>query len=124
MLFISLCCGMIPFAGGMILLMKNTKNGNPFVENSMALPLAFGAAFIPPALIFILAWYSLMTNYNGLCIGPPDYTAPCSYSEYLYYHLFQSIDSFGYMLLCFLSMGWGSMAFGLTALYFRNNKKT
>lgn len=118
MALFGLCCGIIPFIAGMAVFLNYARDGGVYKNNSSALSTALALTVVPPALILFIDLYILISNYNGLCIGPPDYTAQCTYSEYLNYHLFNGVGAFGYIFLCLLSLGWGGAVFGFIGYYF------
>ena len=122
MIFFVLCCGAIPLFGGLTLLALNTRDSNPFKLNSPALNFAITASILPSVLILIADFVTMVGNYKGECAGPPDYNAPCSFIEYLSYNYFIGAGVFGYIILCAATLGWASLIFGFTALYFRRYK--
>ncbi len=124
MLIFVLCCGALPIVGGLVLLALNMRDSNPFKSNPTALTFAIGASIIPPVLLLIADFIMMVNRFNGECVGPPDYNAPCSFVEYLAYNYFNSIGVFGYAALCIASLGWASLIFGFTALYFRKYKNS
>jgi hypothetical protein len=119
MLIASLCCGIVPFIAGFVIYFNAAKNKN---FHSSAVPIALTASVVPPLLISLYIFYSLVTSYNGLCEGPPDYSEVCTFAEYMTYHLFSSIEVFGYALLCVLSMGWAGVVFGIIGYYFSKHE--
>ena len=119
MLIFVLCCALVPFIIGIVLLVVNTRDENPFEKHPYALSIALAAAFIPPILFIALDIFFVIVNYNGMCAGPPDYSAPCNFREYLDYTYFKGMSAFGYMFMLMPCIGWVVMVFGLVALYFR-----
>jgi hypothetical protein len=117
--FLTILCGVIPFVVGMAYYARTVRSE----RHSTALPIAFAASVIPPVLLMVYNLISLQAAYNGLCEGPPDYSAPCTYSEYLDYNLFTGMGVFGFFLLCALSFGWTGLVLAGLGFYFRKQNE-
>lgn len=115
MLVATICLGIIPFVAGLAYYSRTVRSD----RHSAALPIGVIATIIPPLLLGVFNLLSLRAGYNGLCEGPPDYSAPCTYPEYLDYHLFESAGVFGYFVLCACSLGWSGLVFAGLGFYFR-----
>ncbi len=115
MIVLSICCGLIPFFAGMAFYFRTVANE----RQKTALPIGLAASVIPPLLLVMYELASLNAAYNGVCEGPPDYSAPCTYTEYLEFHLFNGIEVFGYLALCAFALGWAGIIFAALGYFFR-----
>lgn len=117
MFIAALCCGIVPFIAGITVYFNSARNKD---FHQSAAPIALTAAILPPLIFFLYNLHLVASRYNGLCEGPPDYSAACSYTEYMNYHLFNGVEVFGYGLLCTLSLGWMGLVLGMVGVYFKN----
>ena len=119
MLVTSVCCGLIPFFAGMAFYFKTVAGE----RHKTALPIGLVASVVPPLLVAMYGIVSLSAAYNGVCEGPPDYSAPCTYGEYLEFHLFNGIEVFGYLVLCAFALGWMGLVFAALGYFFRRDRE-